>query len=149
MVLFSATAPYPRSAHRVSPPLFLEPGRETRKCAYIVFYQYSITALIFLLSLFYLCLNSDFSANTENQNQPDYLYKNYYSSSSASLWLLSSEKIDRYSELRGGNKKAPIPKGRGFVLKVILLILLLSDVVWLLEYLAMQKQFRVVFFVFA
>lgn len=46
-------------------------------------------------------------------------------------------------------KKAPIPKDRGFALKVILLILFLSDVVCFPEYLAMQKQFRVVCFVYS
>lgn len=47
----------------------------------------------FTTSLFYLYLHSDFSANIKNQNKFDYLYKNYYSSSPASLWQLSLAKL--------------------------------------------------------
>lgn len=57
--------------------------------------------------------------------------------------------IGFYSDGEVVIKKASIPRGRGFVLKVIFLILFLSDVVCFLEYLAMQKQFRVVCFVYS
>ena len=79
------------------------------RCSLSVFYHSSD---FFTTSLFYLYLYSDFLANIKNQNQFDDLYKNYYSSSPASLWYLSSDKIDRYSELRGCNKKSHCPEGQ-------------------------------------
>ena len=60
------------------------------RCLLSVFYHSSD---FFTTSLFYLYLHSDFLANIKNQNQSDYLYKNYYFSSPASLWHLSLAKL--------------------------------------------------------
>ena len=60
------------------------------RCSLSVFYHSSD---FFTTSLFYLYLHSDFLENIENQNQPDYLYKNYYSSSAASLSIYLLAKL--------------------------------------------------------